>query len=209
LAWLAMTTPGRRIARLLANTGGFAPAGRRWEPFSRFVHLICRPRLLRALLGVSAMPLAHSRRAVLAALPLAIAATLPLATAERTVAQQGAVTNLDDNAMLFYSSAKVTSPAVKQPLQQVLEKKQAIARLAQERGRREQEIQVVTQEQERIRQNMTQLDRGEDLYTRDVQKFAVQEDRVEALRKEIAELQAQEQQARRGLDEMLSTLEIE
>ena len=128
---------------------------------------------------------------------------------EQVVAQQVALTNLDDGMILFYSNAKVTSPAVKQALTDVIGRKREIERLAQERGRREQEIQTVAQEQERIRQNMAQLDRASDLYTRYVTKFAEQEDRVEALRKEIAAFQDQEQQARRGLDEMLSKLEIE
>jgi hypothetical protein len=128
---------------------------------------------------------------------------------EQVVSQQVALTNLDDGMILFYSNAKVTSPAVKQALIDVIGRKREIERLAQERGRREQEIQAVTQEQERIRQNMAQLDRASDLYTRYVTKFAEQEDRVEALRKEIAAFQDQEQQARRGLDEMLTKLEIE
>jgi hypothetical protein len=128
---------------------------------------------------------------------------------EQVVSQQVALTNLDDGMILFYSNAKVTSPAVKQALTDVIGRKREIERLAQERGRREQEIQAVTQEQERIRQNMAQLDRASDLYTRYVTKFAEQEDRVETLRKEIAAFQDQEQQARRGLDEMLTKLEIE
>jgi hypothetical protein len=128
---------------------------------------------------------------------------------EQVVSQQVALTNLDEGMILFYSNAKVTSPAVKQALTDVIGRKREIERLAQERGRREQEIQAVTQEQERIRQNMAQLDRASDLYTRYVTKFAEQEDRVETLRKEIATLQDQEQQARRGLDEMLVKLEIE
>jgi len=128
---------------------------------------------------------------------------------EQVVSQQVALTNLDDGVILFYSNAKVTSPAVKQALADVIGRKREIERLAQERGRREQEIQVVAQEQERIRQNMAQLDRASDLYTRYVTKFAEQEDRVESLRKEIAALQDQEQQARRGLDEMLTKVEVE
>jgi len=128
---------------------------------------------------------------------------------EQVVSQQVALTNLDDGMILFYSNATVTSPAVKQALTDVIGRKREIERLAQERGRREQEIQAVTQEQERIRQNMAQLDRASDLYTRYVTKFAEQEDRVESLRKEIAALQDQEQQARRGLDEMLSKVEVE
>ena len=128
---------------------------------------------------------------------------------ERVVSQQMALTNLDDGMILFYSNAKVTSPAVKGALVDVIGRKREIEQLAQERGRREQEIQVVAQEQERIRQNMAQLDRASDLYTRYVTKFAEQEDRVETLRKEITDLQDKEQQARRGLDEMLVKLELE
>jgi len=128
---------------------------------------------------------------------------------EQVVSQQLALTNIDDGAILFYSNAKATPPAVKQALADVVKRKREIEGLVQERARREQEVQVVGQEQERIRQNMAQLDRTSDLYTRYVQKFAAQEDRVETLRKEIAELQGKEQQARGGLDEMLATLSLE
>ncbi len=130
-------------------------------------------------------------------------ATLAVAE-ERLVSQTVALTNLDETAILLYSRAEVTSQAVKQTLADVIERKREIERLAQERARREQEIRVVDQEQERIRQNMAQLDRASDLYTRYVRKFAEQEDRVESLRKEIAEFQGQEENARRGLDELLA-----
>jgi hypothetical protein len=128
---------------------------------------------------------------------------------EQLVAQRLVLTNIDDGQILFYSSAKATSPAVRQALADVIERKREIERLAQERATREQEIQVVGQEQERIRQNMAQLDRGGDLYTRYVQKFTQQEDRVESLRKEIADVQRQEQEARQALDAMLAKLEID
>jgi len=135
-------------------------------------------------------------------------ATLVVAE-ERLVSQRVAITNLDDRAILVYGSAGPTSPAVKQALKDVLERKRRIGELARDRSRREQEIKAVSQEQDRIRQNMAQLDRASDLYTRYVQKFAAQEDRVETLRGEIAELQDNEQRARRDLDEMLSKLEVE
>jgi hypothetical protein len=135
-------------------------------------------------------------------------ATLAVAE-ERLVSQQLALTNLDAGQILFYSNAKATSPAVKKALAEVIDRRREIERLARERGRREQEIQAVSQEQERIRQNMAQLDRGSDLYTRYVQKFAQQEDRVETLRKESTDFQRQEQDARRGLDEMLIKLDID
>jgi len=128
---------------------------------------------------------------------------------DQVVSQQMALTTVDDGTILVFVNAKATPPAVKQALGQVIERKRAIERLAQERGRREQEIQVVTQEQERIRQNMAQLDRAGELYTRYVQKFAAQEDRVETLRKEIAAIEVEQQQARQALDDMLSKLDVE
>ena len=128
---------------------------------------------------------------------------------EQMVIQQVALTNLDDGAIQFYSSTQATSPAMKEALADVVKRKREIERIVQERAQREQEVAVVGQEQERIRQNMQQLDRAGDLYTRYVQKFAQQEDRVEALRKEIAQRQAQEQEARRALDERLVSLTLE
>ena len=108
-------------------------------------------------------------------------ATLAMAE-ERLVSQTVALTNLDEAAILFYSRAEFTSPALKQTLADVIERKREIERLAQERSRREQEIRVVDQEQERIRQNMAQLDRASDLYTRYVRKFAEQEGSARRLR---------------------------
>ena len=77
------------------------------------------------------------------------------------------------------------------------------------RQEREREIQVVEQEQNRIRQNMAQLDRTNELYAKYVKKFAEQEDRVEVLRREITDLVTQEQEARKALDEYLLKMELE
>jgi len=127
---------------------------------------------------------------------------------ERPDVQHVALTNLDDNLILFYSRAKVTSPAVKQALEQVIAKKRAVEEVVRARQEKEREIQVVEQEQNRIRQNMAQLDRTNELYAKYVKKFAEQEDRVETLRKEITALVQQEQEARKALDEFLLTMEL-
>ena len=133
--------------------------------------------------------------------------TLEVAEEQQTL-QQLALVNTDDSTILFFTNAKQTSPAVKEALTAVIERKREIERFVQERAKREQEVNVVGQEQERIRQNMAQLERTSDLYTRYVQKFAVQEDRVETLRKEVADLQAKELEARRALDDYLQQLEL-
>ena len=128
---------------------------------------------------------------------------------EQQGVQQVALTNIDDGTILFYIRAKATSPKVKEALEQVIAKKRAIEEIVRKKQEREREIQVVEQEQNRIRQNMAQLDRTNELYAKYVKKFAEQEDRVEALRKEIAALIQQEQEARRALDEYLLKMELE
>ena len=125
---------------------------------------------------------------------------------EMLVDQRIVITNLDDNAILFYSNAKVTSPDVKKALTEIIRRKREIEQVVREKAASQQEIATVSQEQDRIRQNMQQLDRGSELYTRYVQKFAQQEDRVETLRKEVAQREKQEQEARRALDDFLSQL---
>jgi hypothetical protein len=128
---------------------------------------------------------------------------------EQQGVQHVALTNVDDGTILFYIRAKATSPKVKEALGQVIAKKRAIEEIVRVKQEKEREIQVVEQEQNRIRQNMAQLDRTNELYAKYVKKFAEQEDRVEVLRKEIAGLVKQEQEARKALDEFLITVTLE
>ena len=135
-------------------------------------------------------------------------ATLTVAE-ERRVSQQSVITSLKDDAILFFASARATSPAVAAALKEVVEAKQGIRAIETDRIRREEEIRVVDEEQNRIRQNMQQLDRQSDLYGRYVRKFAEQEDRVEELRAEITRLKDKEQAARQTLDERLASLKLD
>jgi hypothetical protein len=127
---------------------------------------------------------------------------------EQMVHQQFAINNLDDNSIFYYINAKAVGADVKKALQEVVKRKQAIAQNVQQRTNREQQIQIVEQEQNRIRQNMAQLDRTSDLYNRYVKEFGVQEDQVKKLRTEIQNLKEKEQELRQDLDKYLLSLEI-
>jgi len=124
------------------------------------------------------------------------------------VSQSLAITNLDDNTIMFYVNQKEIGAAVKAALQEIVKRKQSIQQLTHERERLEQQIAAITQEQDRIRQNMGQLDRNTDLYKRYVQKFGAQEDQVEKMRAKIQELSASEARERQVLDEYLLGLNI-
>ena len=127
---------------------------------------------------------------------------------EMPIEETQVLTNLDDDAILFYSRAKATSPAVREALAEVVRRKREIEQLVRDKGVREQEIATIDQEQARIRGNMGALDRTSDLFNQSVRKFADQEKRIETLRGEIAGLVATEQEARKGLDDYLLALDV-
>ena len=128
---------------------------------------------------------------------------------EQIVHRSFAITNFNDDAIALYIRAEEVSPAVKEALQEVVVKKQAIALLARERQDREREIAAIGEEQTRIRDNMGRIDRNSDLYTRYVQKFDEQETRIEDLREQIAMRMEQEHEAQMALDAYLISIEIE
>ncbi len=127
---------------------------------------------------------------------------------EQIVDQQFAITNLDDNTILYYVRAKVVSDGVKKALQEVIKRKQAIQQTVQNRTNLEQQIQAIEQQQNRIRENMERLDRTSDLYNRYVKMFGEQEDQFLKLRNEIESLKEKEQQLRQDLDKYLLSLEV-
>ncbi len=127
---------------------------------------------------------------------------------ERTDNQQIGLTNVDDGTIRFYMSTPVASEKIKEALGGVIKRKQAIQELVNKRQQLEQQIGIVEQEQNRIRQNMVQLDRTADLYSRYVKKFGEQEDQVEALRKQIQSIQTQETAARKALDDYLIGMDL-
>jgi hypothetical protein len=127
---------------------------------------------------------------------------------EQVVSQQLALSNIDDGMILFYSNRKEINPQVKEALQEVVKRKQAIQQVVNNRTRLEQQVAAITQEQDRIRQNMGQLDRNTDLYKRYVEKFGTQEDEVEKNRKQIDELTLEENKLRQDLDNYLANLSV-
>jgi hypothetical protein len=127
---------------------------------------------------------------------------------EMPIEETQVLTNLDDDAIFFYSRAKATSPAVREALAEVVRRKREIEQLVRDKGVREQEIATIDQEQTRIRGNMGALDRTSDLFNQYVRKFADQEKRIETLRGEISGLVAKEQEARKGLDDYLLALDV-
>jgi hypothetical protein len=109
----------------------------------------------------------------------------------------------------FYLKSKAVSPKVKQALEKVVTLRDRINTTSGERTRREQRVKEISQEQARIRENMTRLSQSSELYSRYVKKLDQQETELENLRKEIESLQATEVKQQQELNEYLLNLDVE
>lgn len=127
---------------------------------------------------------------------------------ERTVAQHLALTNLEVNHLLIFVNSPSISDEARAALREVVTRKQELDKLVVAQNQHRQEIATITQEQERIRQNMAQIDRNSQIYQRYLKKFSEQEDRIEVLREQIEALEQEITQKRQALNEYLSNLEI-
>ena len=127
---------------------------------------------------------------------------------ERTATQQFFVNNLDDGSIQYYINATIVSDKVKQGLADVIKRKQALGQLTAKRAELERQVQVIFEEQNRVRQNMAQLPKDSDLFRRYVTKFNEQEDKVEELREQIKKALADEQAGRQALDKFIVELDL-
>jgi hypothetical protein len=127
---------------------------------------------------------------------------------ERTDVQYLALGNIDDNTIGIYLKAPQVSEKVKAALAEVIKRKAHLAVLAAKRAELDRQVQVIFDEQNRIRQNMAQLPKDSDLFRRYVTKFNEQEDSVEQLRKQAKAAIDAENASRESLSKFLQELEI-
>ena len=134
--------------------------------------------------------------------------TTKLGVAEEQILEQSlALSNLGDPTIVYYKRSRVISPEVEAALSEITRRRQAIAKVAERKAEMEGQVQTVEQEQNRIRQNMQQLDRNSDLYNRYVRKFGEQEDEVERLRGAISEIHGELTKLQQDLDKYLTKLD--
>jgi hypothetical protein len=127
---------------------------------------------------------------------------------EMVVSQQIGLSNLDDNAILFFVNAKSVSPAVKDALQEVIRRRQAISTTNTALQQVAAQIQAITDEQGRIRENLTRIERNSELYARYTKKLNGQEDEIESLREQVKKLTDEQARQQQSLDEYLIGLDV-
>ena len=127
---------------------------------------------------------------------------------EQVQSEVTGVVDIDTPTLVMYMKTGKISPAVREALQHVVELQGKLLDLRTQRQQKEQEIQNISNEQARIRQNMGQLDRTSDLYRRYVTMLDAQETQIGKLRDDIADLQKRENAQRKALEDYVNGLDL-
>ncbi len=130
---------------------------------------------------------------------------------ERVVDESYAITSLTPDAIAVYARNKALSPAGRQQLQRILDLKRQIAEAERDLRDTDQEIDTISKDQSRLRQNIESLSRVPNqqqqvqVYAR---QLAEQETQIAALRDKRAQLQRRRNQLQAETAKLIETTEF-
>ncbi|MGH7230494.1 MAG: hypothetical protein ACREJU_03945 [Nitrospiraceae bacterium] len=127
---------------------------------------------------------------------------------EKYVQQTVQLIDSGSETIAYYLQSKQISPQVREVLQQVVTLRDRLGHSVARRTGLELRIREITQEQTRIRENMSKLPQQSDLYNRYVKKLDQQETEIERLRKDIATFKTTEEEQKRELNDYLLGLDL-
>ena len=122
------------------------------------------------------------------------------------------VTNITSEQVAVFVREKSINKTVEDALQRVVAQKAVVADLESKKSARDDEQSQIFDDQQRLRENMKSLKGSAEekkLLERYTQQLDAQENRLEALRKEIQQLEAQEQTGQTALDKMIEELSLD
>jgi archaellum component FlaC len=130
----------------------------------------------------------------------------------RPVANTYQLSNVTDDQIKFFLTQKMINPEIEQALRKVIVQKNNVAALDAEMASRKTKIAGISEDQQRVRENMKALKGSVEekaLVARYVRELNEQEDRVQSLHHEIADLQQKREAAQKTLNEMIEGLQME
>jgi hypothetical protein len=155
-------------------------------------------------------PEERTRSAYRFAIALEPGKTAELPVVEESVrAEIVALANQDSDNIGLIIERTTLSEQMKAALQRIVELRAELAQVAAKRQEAETQVEEITQEQDRIRQNMRELDRQSELYRKYVDKLTEQETQLEKLSEELRALRAEEQDKEKALADYVAGLNIE
>jgi hypothetical protein len=122
------------------------------------------------------------------------------------------LTNVTDNQIKFFLEQKMINPDVEKALRRIAAQKSDIVVLEGAMTGRRSQVSSITEDQQRVRENMKALKGSAEekaLVERYVRELNEQEDRVQGLRREIAEMQQKRDSAQSALNGMIEALQME
>jgi hypothetical protein len=128
---------------------------------------------------------------------------------ERPVDEHIVLSNLGQDQIVVYMRSRVISEAVKKALARLVELRTALDNTTRQIAQTNAEIEEVSNEQSRIRENMKTLSHNSEVYKRYEKKFDSQETEIEKRREQIAELRKTEQAQRNELEQFLLSLNVD
>jgi hypothetical protein len=130
----------------------------------------------------------------------------------RPITNNYQLSNVTDDQIKFFLSQKMINPEIEQALRKVIAQKDSIAALDAEVSSRKSKISGISEDQQRVRENMKALKGSTEekaLVERYVRELNEQEDRVQSLHREMADLQQKREAAEKTLNEMVEGLQME
>jgi len=130
----------------------------------------------------------------------------------RPILNSYALTNVTDNQIKFFLEQKMINPDVEKALRRIVAQKNDIAGLDGMIAGRRAQVSSISDDQQRVRENMKALKGSAEekaLVERYVRELNEQEDRVQALRREISETQQKRDTAQSTLNGMIEALQME
>jgi hypothetical protein len=123
-----------------------------------------------------------------------------------------ALTNLDEKQIALITQQRQITPAMQEAFRRVLDQKNKVDSLGTQIKARQHEIETITKDQARVRENMKALKGSAEekaLLQRYAHQLDAQEDRLNALNKEISDLQEKQTQARNQLDQIVQQITLD
>ena len=120
--------------------------------------------------------------------------------------------NVTDDQIKFFASQKMINAEIDQALRKVISQKNSIAALDAEMASRKSKISGISEDQQRVRENMKALKGSAEekaLVARYVRELNEQEDHVQSLHHEVADLQQKREAAQKTLNDMIEGLQME
>ena len=130
----------------------------------------------------------------------------------RPVMNSYQLSNVSEEQVKFFLAQKMINPEIEQALRKLIVQKISIAVLDGEVASRKSKIAGISEDQQRLRENMKALKGSAEekvLVARYVRELNEQEDRVQSLQHDVAELQQKREGAQKVLNEMIEGLQME